>query len=694
MRHRLVVALSLLAALGWVGIRTSQTTSAQAPAPPAGQGPALDGAPAISGRVVDGVSGTPLAGAMVSLAAMEGPTEQTPRLIETQVTDAGGRFNFTHLSATRTYQIAASKPGYFAGAYGVDTSRSAPRRIMLTENQSLRDATIALWRPASITGTILDEAGDPVVGIPVAAVAQVLVAGVPQWASGPLVRTDDRGVYRIAPLSPGVYAVMVPTLRFSVPAAGLPPSPTPNASAMLSNLRELVGYTADGKLVESISVPPMQLTPDQHALPVDDGGYLIVQSGALQPPPTPDGQRRAYPLTFYPAARSISGALPIELGAAEERVGVDRQLQPVPVRRVGGVVEGPANAIANRRLRLVTPDSQSMGVGHEVATTFTGPTGQFSFLDVPDGPYTILAATVVDGYTYSPPSSLLSPSLLGLFVAGNRAGASAPTGGTTAVGQSMGTPTWVRTTIGNLGGRSDLLTGWTPVEVAGTDRRDVVVRLRGTGSISGRIVIDTPEDRRAIEVRATRLEVAAEPASAQSGVPAVRTETMLTGQALNFALTNLRPGDYILRMYADSGMAKSIVLGGKDYAGLPLTLSDHDISGVVITVTSQTARAEGRVRDGRGDAAGYAAVICFPADPARWRRYGPRPDRIRSAPVRQGSYEIRVPAGDYYLVAVDEALADRWRDPAFLEAASRVATRVSLGWGEISRQDLAVVDVR
>ena len=124
-------------------------------------------------------------------------------------------------------------------------------------------------------------------------------------------------------------------------------------------------------------------------------------------------------------------------------------------------------------------------------------------------------------------------------------------------------------------------------------------------------------------------------------------------------------------MYADSGMAKSIVLGGKDYAGLPLTLSDHDISGVVITVTSQTARAEGRVRDGRGDAAGYAAVICFPADPARWRRYGPRPDRIRSAPVRQGSYEIRVPAGDYYLVAVDEALADRWRDPAFLEAASR-----------------------
>jgi hypothetical protein len=53
-----------------------------------------------------------------------------------------------------------------------------------------------------------------------------------------------------------------------------------------------------------------------------------------------------------------------------------------------------------------------------------------------------------------------------------------------------------------------------------------------------------------------------------------------------------------------------------------------------------------------------------------------------------------VPAGDYLVLAVDDESAERWKDPAFLEAASRVATRVSIAWGETKAQDLTVQEVR
>jgi hypothetical protein len=47
-----------------------------------------------------------------------------------------------------------------------------------------------------------------------------------------------------------------------------------------------------------------------------------------------------------------------------------------------------------------------------------------------------------------------------------------------------------------------------------------------------------------------------------------------------------------------------------------------------------------------------------------------------------GSYQISVPAGDYLAVAVDGAEVDAWQDPKYLEAAARVATPITLGWGD------------
>jgi hypothetical protein len=52
-----------------------------------------------------------------------------------------------------------------------------------------------------------------------------------------------------------------------------------------------------------------------------------------------------------------------------------------------------------------------------------------------------------------------------------------------------------------------------------------------------------------------------------------------------------------------------------------------------------------------------------------------------------------LPEGDYFAVAVDRSQHDAWTDPAFLDAASGVATRIALKWGDKKSLDLQVSKV-
>jgi len=97
----------------------------------------------------------------------------------------------------------------------------------------------------------------------------------------------------------------------------------------------------------------------------------------------------------------------------------------------------------------------------------------------------------------------------------------------------------------------------------------------------------------------------------------------------------------------------------------------------------------------RGDGAAGAAVIVFPADRARWADYGIDPILIMSkAADKDGAFLMKgLPQGDYLAVAVDGSLHDGWNDPRFLEAASALATRVALKWGDKQTLDLQVSKV-
>jgi hypothetical protein len=229
--------------------------------------------------------------------------------------------------------------------------------------------------------------------------------------------------------------------------------------------------------------------------------------------------------------------------------------------------------------------------------------------------------------------------------------------------------------------------------VSGRDVTDVVVRLQPGVKMTGRFVFESTKGAPpAMRV----LSVAAEPANGDSSLGRPRAPMRPTEQSTDFTIEGLLPGAYLIRLIG-GGVVKSTMWNGRDHTFTPFdTTTGRDITDVVITFTDETTTVSGAIRDRTGQPAANAAVIVFPAERAQWTNFGMQPTRIRSTPgSTSGTYTLRsLPAGDYLLLAVDDESADRWTDPAFLEAASRVATRISIAWGETKAQDLTMQEVR
>src|SRR5688572_19932310 len=110
----------------------------------------------VIGRVVDADGNAPITGAVVSLS---GSGTQPRRVI----VDAQGRFMFTGLPAG-AFTIAVAKRGYLAGAFGQLRPDGAGRPLPVQDGEHVTDATIRMWRFASISGTVTDDLGEAVSG--------------------------------------------------------------------------------------------------------------------------------------------------------------------------------------------------------------------------------------------------------------------------------------------------------------------------------------------------------------------------------------------------------------------------------------------------------------------------------------------------------------------------------------------------
>jgi protocatechuate 3,4-dioxygenase beta subunit len=190
------------------------SASLAAQTPPAA--PAQD--VSISGRVVDGVTGKGIAGATVAAAGADGgfsvgsspsgPAVQGPFMTET---DQDGGFTLLKLPIGKV-MLGASKSGYlyaFHGQLGPDDT-GALGTIVLIAGERHPPFVIKLWPPARISGVVLDDLGDPVVGASVR-LWRLQPSGTGSMSSSGTTRTDDRGWYQLLNVRPGDFIVGVST---------------------------------------------------------------------------------------------------------------------------------------------------------------------------------------------------------------------------------------------------------------------------------------------------------------------------------------------------------------------------------------------------------------------------------------------------------------------------------------------------
>jgi len=584
----------------------------------------------IAGTVVDRSSGRAIPDATVTVT-LRTPDRMTAAL-QRVVADPTGRFAFAGLPAGSLI-IQAAKPGY----------QGADVYVELHEGERITNTVTTLTKYGSISGRITDDLGDPVIGVTVRAYRRQYEGGYPHFSYGTSVRTDDRGMYRIAFLEPGDYVVAVPATQISVPAPVM-------RDWMSGNGGNAIG----GAMIDTTGMATFSTI---------DGAQRIRNSvlqspiGTYYPPDSNDPSRgMAYQTVFAPSTTTTSAATVVPLQLGEQRTGVDVQLTLVPTVSVSGTVSGPEGPAPLAALRLMTPSSEFPdNPTYAAATTMSDASGAFTFLNVPAGAYVLRASKRPDQDGRQPP---------------------------------------------HLWGEESLAVGDKPID-------GVRVALRKPFVISGRVVFEgaslpSTEEMSRIKGDQPLLFVESVGGFDQAG-PGIEDATG------SFTTHPLMPGSryiFLSTIRSTRWSLKSVMWQGKDLTRTPIELKE-DVSGVVATFTDRPGQIAGTVRSADGAPDKTATVLLFPVDAQAWTDYGDFPRQmLRAGPAITGTYSFpRVPAGDYFLIAVVESpaaataldvpgLLRDWLNPAFLRAVSGAAVRVRVTDGESQTMDLKTAGIR
>jgi hypothetical protein len=571
------------------------------------------------------------------------------------ITGSDGRFLFRDLPPG-SYPIQAQAAGYMNGSAGQARIGGPIRIPTLAAGRHLTDVRIRLWKHAVVSGRVVDEAGEPVVGLTVRAVRRTVMGAVQQFGTSSTARTDDRGIYRIATLAPGEYLISVPQTHVTMPAAIMERM----SQAMLG------GSTAPP--MEMIEMLSSGLAAAAAGARVGDLLWASNQPGAPVPPA--EGRFGVYATTFYPAATTTAEAPSVELRSGEERSGVDMQLRLVPAVRVSGTVIGPDGPAAHVAVRLVSADlaDTSGSAEFDAAASGTRADGTFSLIGVPPGRY---VATVMKRGSSDPMMQAMRQ-------------AAAMTGNTMPAPASAPSPP---------------LYGRAQVTVGGSDVSGVQIVMREGVKVSGRVEFDgtspkpTPQ-----ELGGGALTVRMTPADGR--INSMMINPSPVDQSGVFSITGLLPGRYTLfaGRIGGPGSAASwqpsvAMYDGRNVLTEPFEIGDKDISELVISFTDRPTVLTGSVTTG-ATPSGTATVVIFPADVRRWIGLGMPSARARNvAASTTGAFTINgLEPGEYLLVAVDDAEAGELQDPKFIQAVAPLATRVTLAAGN-NKMSLRLVKV-
>jgi hypothetical protein len=262
-------------------------------------------APALAQQLVTGSiqgvvsrAGTdePLSKATVEI---RGDDSSTPPL-HTTTTESDGRFLIPDVTPGR-YRVVVTRPGYVRRTLGVTVSGG-----------QREDVRAPLTQTAAISGRVYSANGEPIGNVDVAALRPSYLDGHRILTPVQIVRTNDRGEYRLFWLPPGRYYVS---------------ATHPDAKGPAERMIEVIGvgiFSGDG------ARPRFNLVRSTGD-PAADGRPGFEPGLETQP------QERYMPV-YFPGTIAEQGASALDLSGGADAGGVDIALAPVRARRVRGVV--------------------------------------------------------------------------------------------------------------------------------------------------------------------------------------------------------------------------------------------------------------------------------------------------------------------------------------------------------------------
>jgi len=659
-----------LLAIAVVATGASVASQGRAPATPAS---AASTSAILFGQVVDADTGDPIEDATVTLTGRPVPARKrsTPPAAggslfdlmavlgneggtETAASAGNGRFVFRGLPVAY-YSVRATAAGYVDTAFGLrGPAGSAP--VEIREGQSSARVTLRLLKQAVVTGVVLDEGGEPVIGANVRAFRRSISRlGRPSFERVDRATTDDRGMYRLAGLAPGEYLMFVPQSQSTSPAAA--------ADAFMQSF--LTGRMPEGGLgsLAAGGASPM----DPRAIRVGDWRLL---SANVQSPAAGDGALQVYRTVFYSSALTPADATWMTLKSGEERGAVDFAIQPVTTGRINGTVVGAAGSLGGISIRLLPAGERRPGdpPPQEVATGQTQPDGGFTLLAVPAGQYRVVAKR-------DPPREL--PADLPEELASNPF---------IQMGMNM-----------QRGAGRTPLFGEAAVTVAPGGTVDVAIAGTEGVTMSGRLEFQDGETPAKNEI--ARSAVTLRPLDGTF----TESRTIRPAADATFTSSGLLPGRYgLTTMVMSQGsvwFVKKVTAGGRDVTTTALAIEDKPIADVVVTLTSQAGTVRGTVRrdagaarDARTGTPPPLTAIAVPANYMDWTDLELLMDRVQLWPVGDdGTFRMgRMLTGEYLVAVVDETQVDIGGGMALLRSLAAQATRLTVNPGDGNTISLAV----
>ena len=124
---------------------------------------------------------------------------------ERVLTDASGRYEMTGVAGR--FSVSAAKAGYVLAAYGSRRAGDPERTVTVADGAAVERIDLVMRKAAAISGRVVDEFGDPVVGGDIAVSHLTQNGGRLQMQWSRRTQTDDLGEYRVGGLDAGSYLV-------------------------------------------------------------------------------------------------------------------------------------------------------------------------------------------------------------------------------------------------------------------------------------------------------------------------------------------------------------------------------------------------------------------------------------------------------------------------------------------------------